>query len=263
VHATTSDGVRLALRRFPAARPRGAALLVHAMMADGGYLAPLAAALAGAGVAAYTLELRGHGRSVPPSPRTASWRFEAYVERDLPAAVAAVAEDAGCAAAELAYLGHSLGGLAGVAAFGTGTAPAPRRLALITASPWILGGPIRLAIAGALAAASRPLGYLPVRALRLGNNDEPAAYYAGFLDWVRRGRWDGPGGVDYLAAAASLRCPTWIVVGAHDRWCTEEDARVMARALGGERTWRTVPGGHFAFFRDRRLWSQLADFMAT
>jgi hypothetical protein len=37
----------------------------------------------------------------------------------------------------------------------------------------------------------------------------------------------------------------------------------MAGALGGERSWRTVPGGHFAFFRDRRLWGQLADFMAT
>jgi len=263
VHVTTSDGVRLALRRFPARSPRAAALLVHAMMADASYLAPLAGTLAEAGVTAYTLDLRGHGDSVPPSPRRSRWWFEDYVERDLPAAIEAVARDVGCAASELAYLGHSLGGLAGAAAFGTGSAPVPRRLALITASPWILGGPFRLAIGSALWGMSRPLGYLPTRALRLGNTDEPASYMAQFFGWIRRGAWTGAGGVDYLAAAAGVTCPAWIVVAAHDRWCTEEDAQVLAGRLGGARTFRSVPGNHFSFFKHRALWPELAAFMAA
>jgi predicted alpha/beta hydrolase len=263
VHVTTSDGVRLALRRFPAASPRAAALLVHAMMADAGYLAPLAGALAEAGVTAYTLDLRGHGESVPPSPRRDRWHFEDYVERDLPPVIEAVAGDAGCAPSELAYLGHSLGGLVGVAAFGTGAAPPPRRLALVTTSPWILGGPKRLAVSGALWAASRPLGFLPTRALRLGNTDEPGSYIAQFFGWSRRGAWTRRDGLDYLAGAARLSCPAWIVVAAHDPWCTEEDAQVLAARLAGPRTFRSVPGNHFSFFRHRALWPELADFMSA
>ena len=251
------------MRRFPARSPRGAALLVHAMMADAGYLAVLAGALAEAGVAAYTLDLRGHGRSVPPSPRRDRWTFEDYVERDLPPVIDAVARDAGCSPSELAYLGHSLGGLAGVAAFGTGTAPVPRRLALVTTSPWILGGPKRLGVAGALHAASLPFGYLPTRALRLGNTDEPGSYIAQFFGWARRGAWIGRDGTDYLAAAARIGCPSWIVGAAHDPWCTEEDAQVLAGRLAGPRTFRSVPGNHFSFFKHRALWPALADFMSA
>jgi predicted alpha/beta hydrolase len=267
--------VTLALHRHEPLGPRrGAALLVHAMMTSSGYLAPFAQALADEGIDAFRLDLRGHGGSVPPSPRGGRWGFDAYPELDLPAAVAAAARLAGVPPEDLAYVGHSLRGLVGVAGFGSSAAPAPRRLVLVAASPWTSGGPRRLAIAGALAALGAAVGHLPARRLRLGSDDEPAPYLADFARFVATGSFASRAGLDYLAAAARIRTPTLIVVGAGDRSCSPEDARVLAARLGGPRSWRpvgrkhgdAVDAGHMGFFGRAlapTLWRDLARFILT
>src|SRR6185503_12623146 len=123
--------------------------------------------------------------------------------------------------------------LAGVAAFGAGSAPPPRRLVLVSATPWTLGGPFRLTVAGLLDALARPLGYLPVRALRLGNNDEPASYFADLAGWARSGRWG-----DWLQGAAKIVCPARVIFGDRDLYCSRADARTIADRLGGPVSWR-------------------------
>jgi predicted alpha/beta hydrolase len=244
---TTSDGVVLALRRWPAAGERRAvALLVHAMMANAAYLAPFAAALAADGIEAWTLDLRGHGASVPPWPRRDRWGFSAYVERDLPAALAHTGADV--------YLGHSLGGLAGVAAFASGAAPPPRRLVLVATTPWTRGVAAQRATVEALVLAARPLGYLPVRRLGLGTDDENLQYLTDFANFVRSDK--------FCENPQNLTMPTLVVVGGKDRLCRPEDARAIADSLSGPVRWRTArASGHFGFFRDASLAREIADFM--
>lgn len=258
--ATTSDGVRLALRRFaPAGARRATVVLAHAMMATSAYLDGLAHHLAAAGIEAWTFDFRGHGASVPPSPRAAGWHFADYAERDLPAAWAAVRA---AAHGPVSYLGHSLGGLAALAAFGAGRLAPPERLVLVAASPWIRAGRGRLARRGLtalLAGLARPLGYLPVRRLGVGTNDEPASYLVELAGWVRDGRWP------WLDGVARIAAPTYVVVGDRDRYCRLADARLVADRLAGPVALRLVAGAsHFGFFRRQRaLWDDMAAFLTA
>jgi predicted alpha/beta hydrolase len=244
VFATTSDGVRLALTRFPAAGSgRGVVLLTHAMMARSSYLTRAATLLAARGHECFTLDFRGHGASVPPSARTAGWRFEDYVERDLPAAVEAIARATGAAPD---HVGHSLGGLVTAAAIASRTIAPPARLVLVAASPWIRVGLARRALIELLTATARPLGYLPVRALRGGTDDEPHVYLRQLRGWVRAGTWP------YLEALRGARVPTLCVIGERDAICRAEDARVLGERLGA--TLRHISRArHFDFFRDPAL----------
>ncbi len=257
---TTSDGVRLALRRFaPSGERRGTVVLAHAMMATSSYLEGLAAHLAAAGVEAWTFDFRGHGASVPPHPRDGRWGFVDYAERDVPAVWDAVR---GAAAGPVSWIGHSLGGLAALAAFGAGIAAPPERLVLVAASPWVRGGRgrlLRVGLTAVMAGLARPLGYLPARRLRVGTNDEPASYLEELAGWVRDGRWP------WLDAASRIAAPTYVVVGDRDAYCRLADARLVADRLGGPVALRLVPGAdHFGFFRRQRaLWDDIAAFLTA
>lgn len=274
--ATTADGVALTLRRYPATGSgRGAALLTHAMMVDGRYLRRLAAALAAAGVDATVLDWRGHGASVPPDPRRDRFGFDDYVGFDLPAAQAAVARANGVATAEVALVGHSLGGLVALAALGTGVVRA-RRLALLATSVWLPGpdGPRRRRwLMAGYAAITAAVGYAPIRALRLGNVDEGAGYVAELTGWAATGRWTSRGGVDYRAALAAIDVPTAAWVGAGDRLCRLDDARALTDRIPGARLHvvgrahgdRLDPDHFTLVTRDALAprWAQLADTLAS
>ncbi len=278
--ATTADGVRLALRRFPAAGSGRAVLLcTHAMMANGGYFhrggAGFAAHLAAAGVEVHVLDWRGHGESVPPSPRDpGGWSFDDYVEFDLPAAIGAVVAAAGITPGELVYLGHSLGGLVGLAAFGTGAAPMPDRASWWATSVWLPGPRGSRVRRGALELyrlLSLPRGYAPVRRLRAGTDDEPRRYVEQLAGWGRTGRWTGRTGTDYLAAVARVTCRSTAVTGAGDRLCRPSDASALAARLPacaplrviGRASGDVFDPDHFSLFtRDelRPIWDELVQF---
>lgn len=280
--AITADGVRLALRRFaPQGERRGVILCTHAMMARGAYFhrGPndgFAGHLGRRGLEVYVLDWRGHGDSRPPSPRGDDWSFDDYVDLDLPAALAAVCERSGVAVEEMTYLGHSLGGLVGLAAMGTGRVPLPRRLALWATSVWLPGPGGSLWRRGVMAAyglSARALGYAPVRALRAGSDDEPRGYVEQLTGWASSGRWTSRIGVDYLAGLPSIECPAWPVVGAGDRLCRADDARELARRLPEVRDMRIVgrhsgdriDPDHFSLFTSTELasvWDELVDFIA-
>jgi len=277
--AITADGVRLHVAHMPARGPRRAVVLcTHAMMAHGRYFGPtrrpgFAAYLADRGVDVYALDWRGHGRSRPPDPRRAQWSFDDYVELDLPAALAHVSREADVAVGELAVVGHSLGGLVALAALGTGRVPPVRSLILAATSVWLPGpqGPLaRRALMALYDAASRPLGFAPIRFARFGTDDEPREYVAQLAGWARTGRWTSRTGVDYMDALAHVDVPVWSVVGAGDRLCRPDDGEVLRGRVPRAEPLRVVGAAHgdafdpdhFALFTDGRMsrwWDELIE----
>lgn len=250
------------------------------MMANGSYLdrptgAGFASFLSHRGIECFVLDLRGHGASVPPSPRSSDWSFDAYVERDLPAAVAAVSEMARIHPGEISCLGHSLGGLAGAAAIGTGTVPPPHRLVLVATNTWHASGLDlwRRGLVGTIGIATSLLGYMPARAIRLGSDDEPAGYMGQFRAWFRSGRWVSPSGIDYGAALRTITTPALVVSADADALCQPLDARLFAERLGGTVSYRcvgrlrgdSVEVDHFGLLRHpalaRSLWGEIAAFL--
>lgn len=275
--AETADRVRLSLWRFfPRGPGRAVCLLTHAMAAHGGYLrARLAPYLAGRGIDTFVLDWRGHGGSVPPSASAgAGWSFDDYVRLDLPAALAAVGERAGCRQDEIAYAGHSLGGLVGLAGAVTGRL-VPPRMVLFATSLWLPGrggSRGRRALLSAAAATARVLGRVPVRRLRLGTDDEPAAYVAQLAAWARSGRWMSEDGLDYEAGLGRVGCPVLALTGERDRLCRPKDAERFRGRLEGARPLRRVgrrfgdacDPDHFRLLTDGRLapvWGEVARFL--
>ena len=276
ISARTADGVELSLRRVRADGPRRAVcLLTHAMMANGRYFGALSRHFAAQGIECFALDFRGHGQSVPPHPeRGRGWCFDDYVELDLPAAIAAVCRECAIAPDELCYVGHSLGGLVGLAAFGTGTAPAPGRVWLVATSVW-LPGPrgrrLRRGVMRAYLMASVPLGYAPVRALELGTDNEPRSYIEQLAGWALGGRWTSRTGIDYLPFLRRVDSPVFAACGDGDRLCTDRDARVLLDRLPGRLPLRRVgrrsgdplDPDHFQLVTRpelARLWTEAAEF---
>jgi pimeloyl-ACP methyl ester carboxylesterase len=122
VRAQTSDGWRLALGiRLPrGGERRPPVLLVHGLsanrwMLDAGVESfSLAAHLARHGYRTFALDLRGHGDSRDAPRRAGDWNFDAYVERDVPAALDAIRRDTG--EDRVLWVGHSLGAVEGMVA---------------------------------------------------------------------------------------------------------------------------------------------------
>jgi alpha-beta hydrolase superfamily lysophospholipase len=236
----TADGVTLRIDRVRATGARvratggrrGAVLCLHAMMTDGRYFGArregsFAAALAATGLDVYVADFRGHGRSVPPRAGKDDWSFDDLVELDLPALVAAVPADT-------AILGHSLGGLAAAAALATGRIPPPPALVLAATSVWLHGpgGPLgRRALMAAYRGITALVGKAPIRALRVGTDDEAATYVAQLTGWTRAARWTSLRGVDYLAALETIRVPTVAIAGTGDWMCRPADAEVLAHRI--------------------------------
>ena len=269
--------MRLALRRVAPAdgtATRAVALLTHAMMARGSYLARFAAFLAEGGVEAWVHDFRGHGASVPPrAGHGRGWCFDDLVRLDLPAAFAYVARASGTPPGALAYVGHSLGGLAGLAAIGTREVPEPRRLVLAAVNVWTRPRGARALAAAAFVASGMLLGHVPARTLRLGSDDEPREYVRQFATWARRG-FRARDGADYRALLTRVHAPTLALVGDGDWMCRPADAFEMladlpqtprVRCVGRHRGDAFDPD-HFALLTDERLanvWQETREFIAS
>jgi oxygen-independent coproporphyrinogen-3 oxidase len=262
----------LALRRFaPVGARRGVLLVTHAMMASGAYLGRFAEHASGRGFDTFVLDFRGHGASKPPHAGPSDWSFDDYVRHDLPAAIAAVTAETSITPRELTYIGHSLGGLAGVATFATGKSPAPGRLVLVAVNTWTRDAmqPLRRAAASLFGASARVAGRVPAKTLGVGTEDEPAGYARQFLAWTR-GAWTDRSGNDYGSFIPRLQMPILSVCGLGDWLCRPADARRFIAPAGGPLRLRLVGRAagdafdpdHFALMTDRRLgnlWSEMLE----
>jgi len=113
LHATTRDGVRLAIHRVKplgTREPRPAVMLLHGLGANRfAFMYPgrsLAEWLAARGFDCYVPELRGAGHSETPS---VGWDVEDYLALDLPAILEAIRHHSG--QEHIHWVGHSLGGI--------------------------------------------------------------------------------------------------------------------------------------------------------
>jgi pimeloyl-ACP methyl ester carboxylesterase len=117
----TPDGWRIAIgRRRPRGTPRRPpVLLCHGLATNRhemDFAAPghsLALSLAGRGFDCFAMDLRGHGLSTPAPGSPRIWTLDDYLQKDIPAALAAIREETG--SDEVLWVGHSQGALLGLA----------------------------------------------------------------------------------------------------------------------------------------------------
>ncbi len=268
---TAEDGWRAPLCRL-APRSGGAGepvLLAHTLGAgsDGfryGTGPTLAGALCDAGFTVFLLTHRGDRAALRPGGRCPT-DFDAILERDVPAAIAAICDDTGFSAVH--WVGHGLGAQLGLAAAG---ARAPG-IATVTA----LAGPVQFsaprsdARRAAWAAALLPVGWpVPVRWLArfaaplLGDPDglAPGPRLRGVAthasddlaiglvrqlsEWVGHGVWSSRGGVvDRKETLRHAEVPLLALCGDADRVCPAGAAEAATGSWGHpDRTFVLLPG---------------------
>ena len=250
----------------------GPVVLLPALGTPARVYAEAAAELAGCGIPAVTIDLRGTGRSKPPPARGRDWGFDAHLRGDLPALQAWLEH---CGATSPVWAGHSYGGH--LAAAHLAQRPQSGRALLLLATSdigfrhWGTGAAPILAVTQFFALVSVLCGYFPGRRLGFGR---PAARQV-ILDWARwarSGRFRGSDGADFQPSLAALRKPVLSISFADDRRMARRAAvdAFAARLEGCEvERWHLEPSeigrervGHFGFLSAARpLWERVADWL--
>lgn len=271
LYAHTADGWRLALgRRRPKGPRRGPpVLLVHGLAANRASLDfglerwSLSAHLAAAGFDCFALDLRGHGgsraRRVDTPPE---WSVDDYVRLDVPAALEAIRIATGDE--RVLWVGHSQGGLIGIAACGLH----PDRIAGLVA----LGAPVYFdseqaiprVVALAFFLVSRMNRFLarilvpfsgywhpPVSEVAINTknvtrdvfrrvlvnvveNVSPGVMFQ-FAHWIATDTFAAmDGSFDYRAAMSTCRQPALFLGAAADKLAPPRDMERAVRLWGGE-----------------------------
>lgn len=242
IQAADGHSLRAAVRDVK--RPKGIAVLAHAMMArrtefergEG-----LASFLAERGWRTVAFDFRGHGDSGPGAAAGAAWTYDDLVRRDVPAVIDSARARSG--GLPVVVVGHSLGGHVALAAQGTGALHADA-IVTFAANVWMRrhepSGARWAVKRGALALMRAVVGrhgYLPARALRLGSDDEAAAYVRDLLRFAEADRFTSRDEADdYLSGFARIRVPVLGIVSDGDRLnCHPEcGARFVAGAARAE-----------------------------
>jgi predicted alpha/beta hydrolase len=230
--------------------------------------------LAEAGAAVAWLDLRGHGESGPHAADGGNWGYD-----ELVGDVAQIVAQAGARFPSLprVAVGHSLFGhvvLAHLARHGGGV----QRLAMLACNvhhPGWRRSPLRwlekTAYITLMAGLARLYGYVPVRRLGRGTDDEPRGYVDDFLRNAWAPSWRARDGFDYFEALGRVTTPILAVAGAGDRlFAPPDDVRLlMSRVpsaqveIVGRRTGLPVDPGHMQLVLDKRmrpLWQEIAHF---
>lgn len=280
LEATTADGWSLAVWHRPPAvrRFEEPVILCHGLANNHAFLefrAPqnLAQFLAGAGFDCYSVDLRGAGASKPPPFGPWDATVDDHVRLDVPAILELVRRTSG-AGGRIIWVGHSLGGLVGLAsssgplenqlrAIVTIGSPAffkfPRRLAWLIRlarwlSPW---GQFNATIVKAvapfagrvhteLASASANLRNIGSEAQRFLVGNVFAPMWRGVLlqleDWVTNDCFRSlDREVDYRAGLAKLAAPALVIGGTVDLLAPPDAQRALFDSL-------TTPDRQLALF---------------
>jgi predicted alpha/beta hydrolase len=243
IEVHTVDGLALrATVREPkrGARMRGTAVLAHAMFARRSeWEKGLAPFLAERGWRTIAFDFRGHGESGTPASKGGSWTYADLVARDLPAVI-----DGARARARrrpVILVGHSLGGHVALASHATGAAPVDG-VALLASNVWLRAlepspgrWAVKYAVARAMEAVCQRRGFFPARTIRLGSDDEAAAYAGALWRAVSQGYWGSDdGAADYWDLLRGVRIPLFALASTGDSLnCNPEcAARFALRAAG-------------------------------
>ncbi len=261
------DGTTFDLTVYPPDGVAGAPVVVlgPAMGVRASYYAPLAEALRDAGTVAVTMDLRGLGTSSVRAGRASDFGYREIVERDFPAAVAALRQR--FPEAPFFCLGHSLGGqLACLYA-----ATEPRALAglVLVAScsvhhrRWPFPASAAVLLFQQVAHLSaRLLGHFPGRRFGFGGREARRL----MRDWShqgRTGRYEPAGSRhEYEALLGRLDLPVLSLVFTDDPYCPRGAAEGLLEKMPAARTrfLHLSPRelgvseiGHFAWVKQPRL----------
>jgi predicted alpha/beta hydrolase len=244
-----ADGWTLHLHPHEAAEPWASAVLVHAMMVDASTLASLGDQLARAGIRCWRVDLRGHGASTPHA-RDADWSFDDLVDKDYPAVLRWVRDHGDDHPVWL--VGHSLGGLVGIAHQGRHSRGFDGIVAISSGvwgfeRGWLLHW-MRRTLLNVAAVIVRVVGRLPAR--WWGNpTDEAATYWGQLVHWTRHRCWAAADGFDYHRGAAAIDVPCIGIRGTRDRLVVASDHAELLCMPQAE--FRTVAGrGHMSATKD-------------
>jgi len=236
--------------------------------------ASLAEALSRAGFSVYLLAHRGDTAAIQP-PEHRDFDFDAVLERDVPAALARVAEHSGLPRAH--WIGHGLGGQLGLGWAGRAGPGALASVVAIAAPASFSDGGVRseLVRAGRVAALLPAHWHVPTRGLAwalapgvggglavagLASSNTRGALARGLLchgaddpacgliaqigRWVASGTWsDRTELLDYAATLGAADAPLLVLAGSEDRVCPPSDALAAMGAWGGSpRAQLVIPG---------------------
>jgi lysophospholipase len=235
---TPTIGGLYAEQFLPSGPPKGVVVVTHGYAEHCGRYRELAHVLVGAGWAALSYDVRGHGQS--PGVRGFVDRFDTYLE-DL-AAVQAAARKLAPEGAPLVLLGHSHGALITLRAL-CGERPPQDVKAAIVSSPYLA---LRLAVPAYKKALARVASRVAPKlaqpnALRVEDlTSDPAKQQERLADKlcldVATARWftESSRAQEYVAAHASrIKIPTTWLVGAADSIADPARAREVAAQVPG------------------------------
>jgi alpha-beta hydrolase superfamily lysophospholipase len=236
--ATPTIGGLYAEQFLPPGPPRGVVVVTHGYAEHCGRYRELANVIVGAGWAALTYDVRGHGQS--PGTRGFIDRFDAYLE-DL-AAVQAAARKLAPEGAPLVLLGHSHGGLITLRALCDERPPQHVKAAIVS-SPY-LG--LRLAVPGYRKVLARVASRVAPRlaqpnALRVEDlTSDPVKQQERLADKlcldIATARWftESSRAQEYVAThAARIKIPTTWLVGGADPIADPGRSRAVASRVPG------------------------------
>lgn len=273
IELVAADGYRLGATVYAAgARERGVVVLGGATAVPQGFYRRFCEFLAGRGLTALTFDYRGIGRSRRGPLRGLEASYTHWCGVD-----SAAAYGWALARGPTTVVGHSLGGHAfgwqaranetlGLLAFGTGAGwhgHMPRAERVRVRLLWEVAGPV----------TTRLLGYLPMRALGLGE-DLPLGVYRQWRHWCRFPRYffDDPAS-GAAEAFARVRVPVVGVNATDDLWAPPRSAGAFFSGYTAARPLRLEavepralglgPVGHMGYVRPaaRPLWERAARFV--
>jgi alpha-beta hydrolase superfamily lysophospholipase len=236
--ATPTIGGLYAEQFLPPGPPRGVVVVTHGYAEHCGRYRELANVIVGAGWAALTYDVRGHGQS--PGIRGFIDRFDAYLE-DL-AAVQAAARKLAPEGAPLVLLGHSHGSLITLRALCDERPPQHVKAAIVS-SPYLA---LRLPVPGYRKALARVASRVAPKlaqpnALRVEDlTSDPVKQQERLADKlcldIATARWftESSRAQEYVAThAARIKIPTTWLVGGDDPIADPGRSRVVASRVPG------------------------------
>ena len=222
----SSDGAETDATVYAAAYAQAPVVLIwSAMGVSARFYQPLAEKIAGSGLNAVTVDLRGIGSSSLRARRGTDFGYATLVEKDWPAAVAAVR--ARFPQSPLWLLGHSLGGQLSALYLAQNPGTANGLLLVASGSVYYKGwnGTTRwgtLFFTQFAAGLATLLGYFPGKRVGFGGTEAKTV----MRDWARvarNGRYQPTGtGFDYEAALSRMSLPVFGITLTRDNFASRQ-----------------------------------------